>query len=458
MIHIQTARLASGFLGFMLVLPLMLLTSCGSTPQHHPLPQQTPAAVVDFTPIELAAGVAPVFADEEEAGVLPATDGSTGTTLLQLYPTDSVGEQPTEEVVLSTPTAEVSTPTAEQIEAVNQALARAADARQNPPPPTPAPNPIEEIETSEVETVEMEAAAIEVAEVVIEETIASEVAEVVFEEAAASEVAEVVFEETAADPIELVEAARSTVDQIPTTPSTHPTITETVATHGLKRLTLMCGPGSLTILRDRSANQIVATAEVVCQASDPRRQQELSDGVRLAIDGATAGLKRIRVIEPPLEAGEECLVHLNIMIPGGDDSGFALKIQDSSGDISVADFSGDLSITSLRGSIDVDEGVGSLIISSGHGPCSVTSFEGPVKIRDGAGNCSLGQISGDIEVWGRNGALEIRYITGNVTAIDGRDGILVQSVEGNLTLYGVPLTDSSIEGVSGSVMSKTGAP
>ena len=88
----------------------------------------------------------------------------------------------------------------------------------------------------------------------------------------------------------------------------------------------------------------------------------------------------------------------------------------------------------------------------------MTSFEGPVKIRDGAGNCSLGQISGDIEVWGRNGALEIRYITGNVTAIDGRDGILVQSVEGNLTLYGVPLTDSSIEGVSGSVMSKTGAP
>ena len=280
----------------------------------------------------------------------------------------------------------------------------------------------------------------------------------VIEEAAAIEVAEVVIEEPVADPIESVETARSTVERIPTTPSIHPTITETVATNGLERLTLMCGPGSLTILRDRSANQIVATAEVVCHASDPRRQQKLSDGVRLAIDGSTAGLKRIRVIEPPLEAGEECRVHLNIMIPAADDSGFALKIQDSSGDISVADFSGDLSITSLKGSIDVAGGGGSLIISSGHGPCSVTSFEGPIKIRDGAGDCSLGQISGDIEVWGRNGALEIRYITGNVTAIDGRDGILVQSVEGNLTLYGISLTDSSIEGVSGSVMSKTGAP
>lgn len=430
MIHIPSARLASGTAGFMLVLPLLLLTSCGSTPQQQPRPQQTPAAVVDFIPIELAAGVAPVFADEEEAGVRPATDGSSGTRLLQLHPTDSVGAVPTEEVV-------VRIATKEQLEAIDQALARAADARQYPAPPTPAPDPIKEIETAEVEGAEVEAAAIEVAEVVIEEP--------------------------AVDPIEPVEEARSTFERIPTTPSIHPTITEptiteTVATHGLERLILMCGPGSLTILRDRSANQIVATAEVVCHASDPRRQQELSDGVRLAIDGPTAGLKRIRVIEPPLEAGEECRVHLNIMLPAADDSGFALKIQDSSGDISVADFSGDLSITSLKGSIDVTGGVGSLIISSGNGPCSVTRFEGPIKIRDGAGDCSLGQISGDIEVWGRNGALEIRYITGNVTAIDGRDGILVQSVEGNLTLYGIPLTDSSIEGVSGSVMSKTGAP
>jgi len=425
MIHIPSARLASGIAGFMLVLPLLLLTSCGSTPQHQPRPQQTPAVVVDYPPIELAAGVAPVFADEEESGVRPATDGSSGTKLLQLHPTDSVGAVPTEEVV-------VRITTAEQLEAVDHALARAADARQNPAPPTPAPDPIEEIETAEVETAEIEATAIEVAEVVIEEP--------------------------AADPIEPVETARSTVERIPTTPSIHPTITETMATNGLERLTLMCGPGSLTILRDRSANQIVATAEVVCHASDSQRQQELSDGVRLAIDGPTAGLKRIRVIEPPLEAGEECLVHLNIMIPATDDSGFTLKIQDSSGDISVADFSGDLSITSLKGSIDVAGGVGSLIISSGQGPCSVTSFEGPIKIRDGAGDCSLGQISGNIEVWGRNGALEIRYITGNVTAIDGRDGILVQSVEGNLTLYGISLTDSSIEGVSGSVMSKKGAP
>ena len=105
MIHIPPARPESGIPGFMLVLPLLLLTSCGSTPQHQPRPQQEASAVVDSTPIELAAGVAPVFADEEEAGVRPASDGSSGTKLLQLYPTDSVAAVPTEEVVVRIPTA-----------------------------------------------------------------------------------------------------------------------------------------------------------------------------------------------------------------------------------------------------------------------------------------------------------------------------------------------------------------
>jgi DUF4097 and DUF4098 domain-containing protein YvlB len=88
----------------------------------------------------------------------------------------------------------------------------------------------------------------------------------------------------------------------------------------------------------------------------------------------------------------------------------------------------------------------------------VTGFEGAVKVRDGSGDCVLGQVTGNVEVWGRGGNLEIRYISGDLTVIDGREGITVQSVEGNLTMYGTPLSHSTIEGVSGSVMSKTGAP
>ena len=52
----------------------------------------------------------------------------------------------------------------------------------------------------------------------------------------------------------------------------------------------------------------------------------------------------------------------------------------------------------------------------------------------------------------------MRYISGIVTVIDAREGVTAQSIEGNLNLYAVPLAKSVIEGVSGSVVSKTGAP
>lgn len=444
MMTTPSAHVASRILGILLVLPLLLLlTSCGSSPQHSQV-RSTPAPVVAAAPIELAAGVAPVFPApvfpapvfpaegfpaEDQAGVRPATDRSAGTSLLQLTSPDSVtGEPPLEEVV-------VKIPSAEPIEAIDQALARAAEARRVPDAVIPAVViPAVVIPTAIIPT------AIIPAQPPVED-IAQEAAK-----------------EIKSDPIAIVQVVSSIVEPIVTTPSKPPTIIETVPVNGLETLILMCGPGSLTVVRDESADQIVATAEVACQASDPQRQRELTAGVRISITGGTLGLKRIRVIEPQLEAGEDCQVHLHIVLPAGDDSRLAFKIQDSSGDIAIVGFHGDLSITSLRGSIDVVDGTGSLVISSGHGPCSVSNFEGPVKVRDGAGDCTLGQVTGDIEVWGRDGALEIRYITGNVTAIDGRDGILVQSVEGNLTMYGIPLGDSTIEGVSGSVMSKTGAP
>ena len=70
----------------------------------------------------------------------------------------------------------------------------------------------------------------------------------------------------------------------------------------------------------------------------------------------------------------------------------------------------------------------------------------------------MSEITGDVEIWGREGSLEVRYITGNVFLIDGRDGAVIQSIEGDVTLYGFDPSRCNVEGVSGSVIYKTGAP
>jgi len=260
--------------------------------------------------------------------------------------------------------------------------------------------------------------------------------------ATTEEVTPVDAAEVTSHPIEVIQVTRQETDPVEEQESL---LTEILDPAGIDTLILMSGPGSLSVEGSDSMNDIVIRADVVCRGAGLARQQQLASEVSIAIDRTAPGRTRIRIIDPRLEDGEECQVDVTVAIPTRSDSGLAFEIQDSSGDIFVDGFDGKLSITSLRGAIEVTHCSGSVGISSGRGP-------------DGSGDCVLGQVTGNVEVWGRGGNLEIRYISGDLTVIDGREGITVQSVEGNLTMYGTPLSNSTIEGVSGSVMSKTGAP
>jgi hypothetical protein len=235
-------------------------------------------------------------------------------------------------------------------------------------------------------------------------------------------------------------------------------ISENLDPRNVDTLILMTGPGKLIIEQDAAATDFTFSAEVISRGQTLDRARSLAAGADIIIDRTAPGRPRVRIVEPRLENGEECQIDLTVKIPLLQQDRFALDIQDSNGDIDISGFSGELSITSLRGALAVSDSGGSLDISSGKGPCTVRGFTGPVKIRDGGGNCAISEISGDVEIWGRGGSLEVRYISGVVTVIDAREGVTVQSIDGNLNLYGVPLGDSIIEGVSGSVVSKTGAP
>ena len=197
---------------------------------------------------------------------------------------------------------------------------------------------------------------------------------------------------------------------------------------------------------------------MVSRAVGLDRARELASGVRVVLDNTAPGRYRARIIEPQLQEREECLIDLKVTLPADDSVDFDLDIQDSDGSIAIEGFKGNLSITSLKGAIEIFQAVGNVDVSSGTGPCNVIGVEGSLKIRDGAGACRVSEITGPIEIWGREGELEVRYVTGEVLLIDGRDGATVQSIEGDVTLFGFDPASCVIEGVSGSVLYKTGAP
>lgn len=226
----------------------------------------------------------------------------------------------------------------------------------------------------------------------------------------------------------------------------------------VEKLVLMNGNGPLQICRDPEAKTISFTADVISRAVGLERARTLAAGVRIVLDNTAPGRYRARVIEPDLAEREECLVEMKVTLPADETVDFDLDIQDSEGAISIEGFRGNLSITSLEGPIEIYQASGNIDISGGSGPCEIVGITGSLKIRDGAEACRVSEITGPVEIWGREGALEARYITGDVLLIDGRDGAVIQSVEGDVTLYGIEPARCTIEGVSGSVIYKTGAP
>lgn len=414
----------------LLVYPLTLVTvGCGGPPER-PTVAPTVASDVQWPPMELASGIAPSFARDDAVEVDHSSGPDSGTSLLQI-----VDRNPT------------SPDTEEVTEAADEPVVEA-------PIHEPEVVEIEVVEVVEVDAIESEGTEIDVSEVEFTEP-AEPVTTAPVTSATTEEVTPIDAAEVTSLPVEVIPVTRQ--DPAPAVEE-ESLLTEILAPEGIDTLILMSGPGSISVEESDSMNDIVIRADVVCRGTGLARQQQIESEVRISIDRTAPGRARVRVIDARLEDGEECDVDVTVSIPGGSASGLAFEIQDSSGDISIDGFDGKLSISSLRGSIEVTNGSGSVGISSGRGPCKVIGFEGAVKVRDGSGDCVLGQVTGNVEVWGRGGNLEIRYISGDVTAIDGRDGITVQSIEGNLTMYGTPLSNSTIEGVSGSVMSKTGAP
>ena len=226
----------------------------------------------------------------------------------------------------------------------------------------------------------------------------------------------------------------------------------------VEKLVLMNGTGPLEICRDPEATTISFSAEVISRAVGLERARALAAGVRIALDNTAPGRYRARLIEPDLAEREECLIEMKVTLPADEAIDFDLDIQDSEGAIMIDGFRGNLSITSLEGPIEIYQTAGNVDISGGSGPCEIVGITGSLKIRDGALACKVSEITGPVEIWGREGALEARYITGDVLLIDGRDGAIIQSVEGDVTLYGIEPARCTIEGVSGSVIYKTGAP
>lgn len=191
----------------------------------------------------------------------------------------------------------------------------------------------------------------------------------------------------------------------------------------LQRLVLNARAGSLRVMGGDGST--IRARGTVC-ASD----KDLADAAMLRSDHGQ-GTARVDVDLPSTHGREYVRMDLVVEMPRG----LALRLGDSSGDLTVddvaaatvADNSGGLRITKVAGDVDVDDGSGDI---------EITDVTGNVRVHDSSGDIHIRQVHGDVTI-PRDGSGDIRIANVDrnvVVQSDGSGDIVVAGVGGDFTV------------------------
>lgn len=235
-------------------------------------------------------------------------------------------------------------------------------------------------------------------------------------------------------------------------------VTATIDAAGASGITIVAEAGDL-IIRGESTSTVTANGTI-------RSRTE-------------SGLKRARLISKreddrvtirvEIEDGWRDRTTLDLVVRVPDD--VALDVVDSSGNaeiegtgaVKVTDSSGDLTLTGIGGAVRVTDSSGNLTLDGIEGEVSLTDSSGDIRLSeitgvvridaDSSGNIEIEGVTGNVEIGtDSSGDIDIRDVEGSV--LIGRDGsgsIRVRSVSGDFTVQKDGSGDIRHQDVGGTV-------
>ena len=182
---------------------------------------------------------------------------------------------------------------------------------------------------------------------------------------------------------------------------------------GLGELAIDAGAGSLEIVGDAAADDIVVTATITVPDTDEDEAREVIDSdmvLTLERDGGRALLKSY-FESGGWEWGDRPGIGLEVRVP----ERIGLSVEDGSGAITLRD---------VRGAIVVDDGSGSISMIG----------VGAVEIDDGSGSITVEDAGSDVRIVDGSGSITVRKVAGSVYIDDGSGGIDVSDVDRDLII------------------------
>lgn len=208
-------------------------------------------------------------------------------------------------------------------------------------------------------------------------------------------------------------------------------------TAGLQQLVAETEAGDLQIIGEKGRSQIDIEASI---HFDNPEQLEL----RLEAKG-NAAILIARNKEQMSFGVRNASVDLIVRVP----EGFALKLEDGSGDIRVEGLTGDVLINDGSGNLTVS-GANQLNIEDGSGDINISNIAGHATVDDGSGNVRIQLVAGNVTVTDGSGDIDISQVDGTVRIEDGSGDIRVATA-GALTVEDDGSGDISYQQIAGQV-------
>lgn len=177
---------------------------------------------------------------------------------------------------------------------------------------------------------------------------------------------------------------------------------ETIATEGVRQVTIEALAGSLRVTGLEGASQVVARGKA-CAGSASRLDE-------IELDVSRRGDTIAVEVVIPENRGWSSRNHASLDLAVSLPAELAVKANDSSGDLEI-------------------QGVSSLVLEDGSGNIDIANIAGDVEIVDGSGNLVIEKIAGNLAIEDGSGNIDVRTVHGTVLVDDGSGNVEIVDAE-----------------------------
>lgn len=204
-----------------------------------------------------------------------------------------------------------------------------------------------------------------------------------------------------------------------------------LAAASIRLLDIEAGAGSLDIVGDDAATDVIVTASIIVPRDDPDAARRIIESdLELVLEEIGDRARLVARFESGMfQWGSSPRIDVSVVVPAR----LALEVNDGSGSMTIREVRGDLHVDDGSGSLEIAGAGGLVDVSDGSGSLSIAGVAGDVRIVDGSGSIDVSDVQGSVTVNDGSGSIDVSDITADlIIEDDGSGGLRTNRIGGRV--------------------------